>query len=138
MIDAKRILRWTWVPVGIALLYAAVVIGMRWQSNRALEEQAVQQQARADREIVERYGNGELKVLMFYANPPQISAGNKSLLCYGVANADSVSIGPGVESVAPSLSRCVEVRPTATTTYRLIAKDSSGKEVSKSVDIAVR
>jgi hypothetical protein len=136
--NAKRILRWTWLPVGAAVLYAAAVMGMRWQASRAWEEDTRQRQADADRKIVERYGDGELKVLMFYANPALVDAGGKTLLCYGVANATSVRIDPPVQGVGPSLSRCVEVRPATSTEYKLVATGRSEQEASSSVQVDVR
>jgi hypothetical protein len=136
--DAKRIARWMWLPVGAAVLYAGIVMGMRWQNSREFEHNMRQRQAEADRKIVERYGNGELKVLMFYANPPNIRAGGKGLLCYGVANAESVTIDPVVEGVSPSLSRCVEVRPARDTTYTLLATGRSGQQASQSLKVQVR
>jgi hypothetical protein len=136
--EARRILRWTWLPVGAALLYAGVVVGMRWQANRASEQDIRERQAEADRRIVERYGDGELKVLMFYANPAQVNAGGKTLLCYGVANAASVRIDPPVEGVSPALSRCVEVRPATAMEYTLTATGRSGQQASSSLKVHVR
>ena len=136
--DTRRILRWTWLPVAAIVLYTAAVMGMRWQANRSLEESTRQRKAETDREIVQRYGNGELKLLMFYANPPAIQAGGKTLLCYGVANAKSVEVKPGVEGVSPSLSRCLEVRPTTDTTYTLVATGVSGAQESRELNVKVR
>jgi hypothetical protein len=136
--ETRRVLRWTWLLAGAAIVYAGVIMGMRWNDKRLWEEDARQRQADADRKVVERYGDGELKVLMFYANPPRVDAGGKTLLCYGVANAASVSIDPAVESITPSLSRCVEIRPAADTTYTLVATGRSGEQASKSLQVEVR
>lgn len=136
--NARRIVRWTWLAVGAAAIYAVAVVGLRWQSNREWEESTRQRQADADRKIVEQYGNGELKVLTFYANPPQTTGGGKVLLCYGVANADSVSIDPAVEGVSPALSRCVETRPSKNTTYTLVAKGRAGEQASRAIEVRVR
>lgn len=87
---------------------------------------------------MEQYGNGELKVLTFYANPPQTTAGGKVLLCYGVANAESVSIDPAVDGVSPALSRCLETRPSKNTTYTLVAKGRAGEQASRVIDVRVR
>jgi hypothetical protein len=117
----KRILRWTWLLTGVVAVYTAVVMGLRWQGNREWETETRQREADADRKIVERYGSGQLKVLMFYANPPSMRAGGKTLLCYGVSNAKSVVIEPAVKDVSPSISRCVETNPRVDTQYQLVA-----------------
>jgi hypothetical protein len=133
----KRMLVLGWLVAAIALIYAAGVFGMRWYGNRAWEENTRQRQAEADRELVARYGNGELKLLMFYANPGQTRAGSSTLLCYGVANAVSVAISPSVGGVGPALSRCVAVQPQADTRYTLTATGRSGQQVSSSVQVNV-
>jgi hypothetical protein len=135
---AKRIVRWTWLLTGVVAVYTAVVFGMRWQGNREWENTTRQREADADRKIVERYGDGELKVLMFYANPPRVRPGGKVLLCYGVANAKSVTMQPAVENVSPSLSRCVEANPSTDTRYTLVAVGRSGEQSSASVSVDVR
>jgi hypothetical protein len=111
---------------------------MRLQENRRLEAEDRQRKAEVNRAIVQRYGGGDLKLLMFYANPPQVAAGGKSLLCYGVANASTVTIEPAVQGVSPSLSRCVEVRPTESITYTLIATGGSGSKATREVKVTVR
>ena len=135
---AKRILRWTWLLTAVVAVYTAVVMGLRWQGNREWEAETRQREADADRKIVERYGSGELKVLMFYANPASVRAGGKTLLCYGVSNARSVVIEPAVKDVSPSISRCVETNPSADTQYQLIATGASGEQASASVNVRVR
>jgi hypothetical protein len=127
-----------WVVVAIAVLYTAFVMLYRWRDSRAIESAARSREAAEDKAIVDKYGSGDLKLLTFYANPPQVSRGGKALLCYGVANAQSVRIEPGVEEIQPSLSRCVEVRPTQTTEYKLVAQDGSGRAEEQSVVVNVR
>jgi hypothetical protein len=111
---------------------------LRWRENRAMEESAVRERAEADQRVVEQFGGGELKVLTFYANPPTLKSGSKGLLCYGVANAASVKIAPEVDQIQPSLSRCVEVRPTSKTTYTLTAADDRGRTATRTVDVTVQ
>lgn len=134
---AKKILRWTWLPVGAIALYTLILMGMRWQNSREWEENTRQRKAEANREVVERYGDGELKVLMFYATPARVPAGGKALLCYGVANAKSVTIQPAVKDVSPSISRCVETAPSRDTQYTLVAVGRSGEQASASVKVDV-
>jgi len=103
-----------------------------------MEAEAQQKRAKQDREILEKTGGDELKVLMFYANPPAVSRGERGLLCYGVSNASEVKIEPPVDGVSPSLSRCVEVRPTKNTDFTLKARDGKGREVAQTVTVQVR
>ena len=124
--------------MGIVAVWTAAVFAMRRQANHEWEEQTRQRQAETDRSIVERYGGGELKLLTFYANPPVIRAGARTLLCYGVANAQSVRIEPAVEELHPSISRCLEVRPRSDTEYKLMATGKGGAQVSASAKVEVR
>jgi hypothetical protein len=131
-------LRWTWVLVAMAVVYAAVTLISRRQANRAIEEAALDRRAEADRQIVDQLGGGELKILTLYANPPVLARGQKGLLCYGVASAETVRIEPGVEGVGPALSRCVEIRADRDTTYTLTATDAKGRTESRTVELRVR
>lgn len=121
-----------------AVLYTGITLFLRWRENRSNAERAVQAEAEADRKIVDQFGGGQMKVLMFYANPPVIRRGSTGLLCYGVASAKSVRIDPGVESIAPSLSRCVEIRPSKDTTYTLTASDVRGRVETRTVAVSVQ
>jgi hypothetical protein len=132
------IVRWAWIMVAAVLLYTAWIVVSRWRENRAIEAAGERKIAEADRRIVTAYGSGEMKLLMFYANPPLLKRGNAGLLCYGVANAKSVQIAPGVEDIKPSLSRCVEVKPLADTRYTFSAVDAKGRTASQSVEVQVR
>lgn len=73
------------------------------------------------------------KITQFYASPAAVRPGDHSLLCYGVESAESVSLTPEVEAIKPSLSRCIEVRPKATTEYVLSAASSAGQTKSRTV-----
>jgi hypothetical protein len=134
----RKAVRWTWLLVAVAAVYAGVTVMLRKQENAAAEEAAVRARADSDRKIVEEYGGGELKVLMLYASPPVLKRGDTGLLCYGVANAKVLKIEPDIESVSPSLSRCIEVKPAATTTYKLTATDDKGREETRVVELTVR
>jgi hypothetical protein len=76
-------------------------------------------------------------ITQFYASPATVGKGGRSLLCYGVESAASVRLDPPVEAIAPSLARCMELHPTATTTYTLYAKNRAGAEVSQAVTVTV-
>ncbi len=76
-------------------------------------------------------------ITQLYASPPAVGKGGRSLLCYGVESAAAVRLDPPVEEITPSLARCLELRPAATTTYTLYAKNRAGAEVSQSVTVTV-
>lgn len=68
--------------------------------------------------------SGKPAINSFTAAPPVIPNGGTSTLAWNVSDADSVSITPGVGSVAASGSKAVA--PTATTTYTLTATNACG------------
>jgi hypothetical protein len=76
-------------------------------------------------------------IVQFYPEKSELARGERSLVCYGVANASAVRIEPPVEQLDPTPSRCFWVTPERTTTYKLIATEAGGAEVSKSFTITV-
>ena len=72
----------------------------------------------------------------FTTNLSTIDAGEAATLTWTTSNASSVSISPGIGTVATSGS--TTVTPASTTTYTLTAKNSTGKQVTSSVTITVR
>jgi hypothetical protein len=136
-VSPRGLVRWTWIPVVLVVLYSGWILYSRRADNLRIAEEAEQRRAEQDRKILDKLGSGQLKVLMFYANPPVIRRGDRALLCYGVANAKTVRIEPEVDGVGPAISRCVEVVPVKTTSYKLIATDEAGGEQVSSVEIRV-
>lgn len=67
------------------------------------------------------------RILNFYASPATMEKGGDVLLCYGVEGASWVKIEPAVEELKPSLSRCFQVKPEATTVYTLSVDGASAK-----------
>jgi len=124
--------------VAAAMVYAGATLLLRWQGKRTAEQEATRQEGEAARQVLNQLGGGELKILTFYANPPVIRRGGKGSLCYGVAAATSVSLEPPVEDIHPSLSRCVEVKPMASTKYKLRATDAKGKVETREAEVDVR
>jgi hypothetical protein len=120
------------------MIYAGATLLIRRRASQRSAEELIQQEAEADRKVLSNLGDGKLKILMFYANPPAISHGAKMLLCYGVAGAKSVRIEPGVEAIRPSLSRCLEVYPKASVTYTLSATDADGKTDTSAIQVQVQ
>jgi hypothetical protein len=100
----------------VASLSVAFVVISRWQDKRNIERKAAQQleekQHEQDRLAVEQLGGKEFKILSFYASPTVIRRGQTAQLCYGVANAKSVKLGPETPPVWPSVAHCVDVSPT--------------------------
>jgi hypothetical protein len=72
----------------------------------------------------------------FSTNKSSIEEGETAILTWNTTNASSVTISPGVGSVAASGS--TTVTPATTTTYRLTANGKSGNPASSTITIAVK
>jgi hypothetical protein len=134
----RKLLPYSSAGLVIAILYVAWTFFSRWHDTRSVERVADVERARADAKIVEMYGSGNLKIMHFYAIPGLISRGQKGLICYGVANAKTVRIDPGVEPLKPSISRCLEISPATDTRYTFTAEDESGHSATASVLVRVQ
>jgi hypothetical protein len=129
----------------LLILIVAVYVGWsvlsRYLENRAYEHRAEEAQAKkqreADQAAIEQLGGSELAIEMLYATP-RIAGGETAQICFGVANAKSVTLQPQSNPVWPSHSLCVDVKPVKTTTYKLTAIGADGKSVSQEVKIEVR
>ena len=77
-----------------------------------------------------------VRITQFYAASPQLARGEKGLLCYGVENAKSVWLSPPRRELSAALSRCVDVEPAQTTTYRLTAEGEGGT-VTQEVTVTI-
>jgi hypothetical protein len=75
-------------------------------------------------------------ITQFYASPPAIGRGEKTLLCYGVQNAKAVKLAPGNQTLSTALSRCIDVTPSETTTYTLTA-EGDGPAAKQDVTVTV-
>jgi hypothetical protein len=126
----------------IVLLYVGWVFFSRWHENRGIERAAAEKQAaiqqQQDRTTVEEMNGKELAIQNFYGSPGVVKKGESVQLCYGVANAKTVTLVPQDNPVWPSYSRCVDVKPVKTTTYTLTATDANGKSVTSTVEIKVK
>ena len=129
----------------VVLLVAAAVgwiLLSRWQENRHIERQAAQareqKQLENDRAAIEQFGGKELAIQSFYATPGIIHRGESAQLCYGVANAKTVTLEPQPNPVWPSYSRCVDVSPKKTTVYTLTIQDAAGNTQSQNLELKVR
>ena len=121
--------------------YVSWILVARHQDNRAYEQRAGEAQAKkqrdADQAAIEQLGGSELAIQMFYATP-RVRRGETAQICYGVANAKSVTLEPQSNPVWPSHSLCVDVKPIKTTTYKLTATGADGKSVSQEIQVEVR
>ncbi|HLK66387.1 MAG TPA: hypothetical protein VKU19_23295 [Bryobacteraceae bacterium] len=78
-----------------------------------------------------------VRITQFYATEPKVAPGDKELLCYGVENAKTVSLSPPRQELSASPSRCVEVNPSATTTYTLTAEAPGSPPATKEVTVTL-
>jgi hypothetical protein len=126
----------------VALLGVVFVMISRWQDRRNIERQAAQERAEKqqeqDRITVEQLGGKEFAILSLYASPTTIRRGESAQLCYGVANAKTVTLEPQLHPVWPSVAHCVDVSPNKSTTYTLTIASAAGKTLSQDVEVKVR
>ena len=126
----------------VALLGVLFVMFSRWQDNRNIERQAAQRRAEEqhtqDRMAVDQLGGKRFAILDFYASPRAIRRGESAQLCYGVSNAKSVQLEPQSQPVWPSVSHCVDVSPTKTTTYTVTIEGAAGQKLSQAVELQVQ
>ena len=138
----KNPLLYSSVLVGIALLLVGWILISRWQQNRSIDRrtrhEASRKQLENDRVVLEQLGGKELAIQSFYASPGAIRQGDNVQLCYGVANAKSVTLEPQPNAVWPSYAHCVDVSPLKTTTYILTVTDAAGNTKSQSLTVTVR
>ena len=137
----KNPVLYTSLAILIAALYAGSVFFARWNENRAIEHQRASENAAhrsaSDRAALEQLGGKELAIQNFYATP-SIRRGESAQLCYGVANAKTLTIDPPVGTLWPSHARCLDVSPKKDTTYTLTIQDAAGNKQTQSVTIKVR
>ncbi|PYU05927.1 MAG: hypothetical protein DMG34_07175 [Acidobacteria bacterium] len=124
----------------IVAVYVGWIIFSRHQDTRAYDKRAADAQGKKQREqdqaAIEQLGGSQLAIQMLYA-PPRIHRGETAQVCFGVANARTVTLEPQNSQVWPSHNLCVEVRPAKTTTYTLTATGADGQSVSQEVTVEV-
>jgi hypothetical protein len=130
------------ILIGIAAIYAAFVLFVRWNETRdaeAKEKAAAAAEKRAtDARALDAVGGTEFAILSFYATPGLVHRGDQAELCYGVANVQSVKIEPDIgRGVWPSVNRCIDLTPKKTTTYTLSAQDAHGNTKTATVTLEV-
>ena len=141
---AKNPLRKPFLYTALLILLVAIYVGWvlvsRHVENRAyeqrLENQQSQKQRGADQAAIEQLGGSELSIQTLYATP-QVHGGETAQICFGVANAKSVTLEPQANPVWPSHNLCVDVKPVKTTVYTLTATGADGKSVTQQVTVVV-
>jgi hypothetical protein len=134
-----------WAYSSLLLLAVAVYIGWiflsRHLADRAyenrLERRQEKKQKESDEAALEQLGGSELAIQMLYATP-EIRPGETAQVCFGVANAQSVTLEPQPSPVWPSHNLCVDVNPKKTTTYTLTATGQDGKQARGQIRVVVR
>jgi anaerobic C4-dicarboxylate transporter len=143
--ETKNVLKNPFVYTLLALLVVAIYVVWiflsRHLADRAYQERIRSQQAEkqraSDQAAIEQLGGSELAIQMLYATP-EIGRGETAQVCFGVANAKSVTLEPQSNPVWPSHNLCVDVKPKKTTTYTLTATGADGKAVTQQVTVAVK
>ena len=124
------------------MLVVGWILVSRWLENRGIERRAREErtlkQQEQDRITVEQLGGKELAIQNFFATPGLVRRGETVQICYGVANAKTVTLEPQSNPVLPSYARCVDVKPTKTTTYTLTIADASGNTKTQTLEVKVR
>jgi hypothetical protein len=77
------------------------------------------------------------KIANFYAAPAIIENGQPAQLCYSVESTTKLTLDPPVDRVWPALTRCLEIKPSKTTTYTLTAENSAGTKVTATTEAKV-
>lgn len=140
----KSVLKNPLVYSSLLLLIVAGYVGWimlsRHQENRAYEQRATEAQAKRQREqdqaAIEQLGGNDLAIQMLYATP-RIRRGETAQVCFGVANAKTVTLEPQTNKVWPSHNLCVDVKPAKTTSYTLTATGADGKNITQQVTVEV-
>jgi hypothetical protein len=133
----RRGLPYLTVLIVIAAAYDGSIFYRRWRDARDGEKAVVMKEARDARRLVDALGGDSLKILDFYATPPTIHSGQKSLICYGVNAAESVRLDPPVEQLHPAVSHCFQVEPRRDTEYKLTIADRAGHTLTQSLAVHV-
>ncbi len=129
---SRRILAYTWVVVGLAVLQLIWIGVARYSTG--------QPQSRVASKVQTPYpgaAGAAVRITQFYASPGTLPKGERAVICYGVENARSVRIEPPVETLKPALTRCFWIEPERDTTYRLFAAGADGAEVTESLTVRV-
>ena len=127
----RKALPFLTVAVLLAAAYDGWYFYSRWRDGRETERTRQAKEAEQARRTIDMLGGGQLKILTFYATPGAIRRGEHANICYGVYGAKSIRIEPPVEELHPAVSHCLQVSPTSSTEYKLVADDGAGHTTSE-------
>jgi hypothetical protein len=133
----RRSLPYLTVVIVIAAAYDGSIFYHRWRYARDGERALATKEAADERRLVDALGGDSLKILNFYATPPTVHSGQKSLICYGANAAESVRLDPPVAQLHPAVSYCFQVAPRRDTEYKLTITDRAGHTLTQSLAIHV-
>ena len=119
------------------VLYDGWIFYGRWRARREGARQEQEAAVERARKEVQMMGGDGLRIVSFYASPGAIKRGERANLCYGVNGAQAVRIEPLKEALHPAMSYCLQVSPTADTSYTLVAEDGKGHSVSQAFELRV-
>jgi hypothetical protein len=88
----------------------------------------------AEKPVAAPVDAGVVRIREFYASPANPTIGETAKLCYGVENAEELTLDPPADRVWPAFARCIEVRPSRKITYTLTARHGTAS-VSQSVTL---
>ena len=77
------------------------------------------------------------RITQLYTTTAQVGRGETALVCYGVENAKAVWLEPPRRELSAAQARCVDVSPTADTTYKLTAQGADGQTVMRELKLKV-
>jgi len=121
----------------VAAAYDGSLFYSRWRDAREAERRSQAKEAEEARRTIDLLGGGQLKILSFYASASAIRRGDHAMICYGVYGAKSVRMEPPVEELHPALTHCLQVSPSRSTEYKLVADDGAGHTASQSLMVHV-
>ena len=127
----RKALPYLTVATILAVAYDGWFFYSRWRDAREGKEASKAQESEAARRTIDMLGGGQLRILNFYPSPAAIRRGDHANICYGVYGAKSVRIEPPVEELHPAVAHCLQVTPSTSTEYKLIAEDASGHTASQ-------
>ena len=133
-----RLLPLTSALLILAVGYAVYIWYSRREATRSMQQRIEQQQQRSNWKLPPEYLSDHAKVLSFTIAPAGIPRGGTAELCYALLNAKSLEFDPPLADATPDRNRCLTIRPTQTTTYKLTVHAADGSSDTQSLTVIVR